>query len=788
MFNWKTLAGGAAVSVLAVATAHAQQTTSGIRGSVASEDGTPIVGASVTVTNAQTGLTRTTSTTGSGLFNFRSLPVGGAYTVAVDDADYQSEVVEGLSLALGDQTDLNFTLSGDAERTLDAIVVTASTAGVSEVAVGPSAVFDVETLKNAPSVNRNIVDVLRIDPRVYVDESRGSINPVQCGGKNPRFNSLTLDGVRLNDGFGLNSNGYPTERQPFPFDAIEEVAIELAPFDVEYGGFTACNINAVTKSGTNEFHGSAFYDYTSDDLQGDSLEGNDVIVPDFDEQRYGIQVAGPIIKDKLFFSVGYEKLEGVNLFTRGAEGSGAINEVAVSQAELDEIVDIAQNIYQYDPGQVPSNFDNEDEKLLVKLDWNINNQHRAAFTYNYNDGFNISASDGDLDEFEFDNHLYERGAELNQYVGTVFSDWTENFSTEVRVGYVEVDNRQLTIGGTDFGEIRIETDDVDVYIGGDDSRQSNKLKYDIFNTALKGFYTAGDHNITFGYEREAIDIFNLFVQHTETEIRFDGIQNFRDGFADAIYYNNSPSLDPQDAAADWGYAVDTFYLQDEWRLNRNLTLIGGLRYDSWSTDDRPAENATFLADYGFSNNQTLDGESLLQPRLAFTYDFDDQLKLRGGIGIYSGGDPNVWLSNTYSANNVLQFGQRGRSFGLLTARVRCLMPMSSMSSVRMACLPGLAGVSRRNWQMRSRPVWVTTSRSTILIRISKSPRKPRLRSERHGFQTLPVRWAANMSSMPTCSGQSGKIPRCGNAATLSRPARLPRVILSSTVFVSRLSF
>ena len=191
----------------------------------------------------------------------------------------------------------------------------------------------------------------------------------------------------------------------------------------------ALPIYAVTKSGTNEFHGVAFFDYTSDNLRGDSLEGSDVTLADFDEKRYGIQIGGPIVKDKLFFSVAYEKLEGANTFDRGPLGSGAINEVNITQAELDEIADIARNVYNYDPGTIPSSFSNEDEKLLVKLDWNINNNHRAAFTYNYNDGFNTVESDGDIDEFEFSNHLYERGTELNQYVGQVFSDWTDNVST-----------------------------------------------------------------------------------------------------------------------------------------------------------------------------------------------------------------------------------------------------------------------------------------------------------------------------------------------------------------------
>lgn len=681
MSNWKLLSGVAAASIMTaaiVAPAEAQVTTSEVRGTVTNDAGVAVSGATVTIRDTQTGLTRSTTTGASGNYAIRSLPISSTYSVTVSADELQSQQVDNVPLVLGDTTNLSFTLSADASRTLDTIVVTASATDLIQTAVGPNATFGLETLQNAPTINRNITDVLRIDPRIYVDESRGDINPVQCGGKNPRFNSLTLDGVRLNDGFGLNSNGYPTERQPFPFDAIEQVAVELAPFDVEYGGFTACNINAVTKSGTNEFHGSAFVDYTSNDFQGDTLEGDDIQAVDFDEIRYGVQIAGPIVKDKLFFSVAYEKLEGANTFDRGPIGSGAINEVNITQAELDEIARIARDIYGYDVGGIPSSIDNEDEKLLVKLDWNINDQHRAAFTYNYNDGFNFTESDGDPDEFEFSNHLYERGTELNQYVGFLYSDWTDNFSTEVRFGYVDIDPRVATVGGTDFGEITIETDDVDVYLGGDDSRQSNQLDYTILNMALKGFYQLDDHALTFGYEREELDIFNLFVQHTETEIDFDrnpavvdpldtrdpAIVNFELGLADNVNYNNAPSGDPADAAADWGYAVNTAYVQDEFDVGDSVSVIIGARYDWWETDDEPVTNPDFVADYGFSNNQTLDGLGLFQPRFAFKWDANEDLDVRGGFGLYSGGDPNVWLSNNYSNNNVLQFGQDGGGFGL----------------------------------------------------------------------------------------------------------------------------
>ena len=567
MTNWTTFGRGAAVSAIALSmagVAMAQVTTSAVRGAVTDDDGQAVSGALVTITDPSTGLTRTATTNQTGLYSIRNLPVSSGYVVTVTSSEFQGQFIEDVGLNLGDATQVDFTLTNDGEARQETIVVTASVSDLAPTAAGPSATFGLETLQRAPAINRNITDVLRLDPRIYVDESRGDINAVQCGGKNSRFNSLTVDGIRMNDNFGLNSNGYPTERIPFSYDAIEQVAVELAPFDVQYGGFSACNINAVTKSGTNEFHGYLFGDYTNDGLRADSLEGDDITTGEYDETRYGFGVGGPIIKDKLFFFAAYEKLDGVNLFDRGAIGSGAVNEVNITQAEVDEIRNIAMELYGYDPGTIPSSADNSDEKILVKLDWNISNDHRASFTYNWNDGFNIAQSDGDSDELEFSNHLYERGAELTSYAGSLYSDWTDNFSTEVRLAYSELDNRQISVGGTDFGEITIETDDVDVYLGGDDSRQANKLYYETLSLALKGYYTTGNHNFSFGYEREALDVFNMFVQHVETEIDFDGnpssggafddaIENFRLGIADNVNYNNSPTGDPNNAAADWGY-------------------------------------------------------------------------------------------------------------------------------------------------------------------------------------------------------------------------------------------
>jgi len=642
-------------------TAFAQATSSEVRGVVTDTSGNVIQNASVNVRNEQTGLKRNVQTDSSGVFRVGNLPISDNYKITVSSDDFESRTSEAISVRLGQTATVDFVLQ--APGAMEEVIITGSRLVAVQVAVGPSAVFGLEELEDLPAINRNITDVLRTDPRIYIDESRGGINAIQCGGKNSRFNSLTVDGVRMNDSFGLNGNGFPTERMPFSYDAIEQISAEMAPFDVEYGLFEACNINAVTKSGANQFYGSGFYDYTNDDMRGDSLEGDPISTVSYSEKRYGINVGGPIIKDKLFFFAAYEKLEGANLFDRGPIGSGAVNEINVSQAELDEILNIARTNYLYDPGIIPQSMDHEDEKLLIKLDWNINDRQRLSFTYTWNDGDNFTESDSEQSEFEFSNHLYERGAELKSYVATLYSDWNTNFSTEIRASYLELDNRQIPVGGTDFGEIRVGLDDVDVYLGADDSRHANKLNYDVTTFVFKGRYDLGSHFLTFGVEREDLDIFNMFVQHVETEIRFDGMDNFRNGFADAIYYNNAPSQNPEDAAAVWGYKTNTVYLQDEFFPTSRLQLIVGARYDWYETSDKPEENADFVADYGFSNSQTLDGEGLFQPRIGFVFDITDNTVLRGGIGLYSGGNPNVWLSNNYSANNVLQFGQRGRSFG-----------------------------------------------------------------------------------------------------------------------------
>ena len=655
------------ILMLPVAT-FAQETTSSIRVSVLGPDGGPLAGESVTLTDTRTGSVRSGTTNPSGLVFYRNLPIGGPYTVVVDSDNYANQTVTDIDLRLGDTFDMVLYLG---DSTMEEVIVTSQMVQSGQVALGPASVFGLQDLEEMPHFNRDLRDIVRNDPRIYLDPAFAG-GAVQCAGANPRFNSLTIDGVRMNDQFGLNSNGYPTERQPFSYDSIEQVSVELAPFDVFYGGFTACNINAVTKSGSNEWHGSAFFDYTNDSMKGDKIESESIDNGDYSIKRYGATLGGSIIKDKLFFFLAYEKLEGADLFDRvpaGAATSGRVIRGA-SQSQVDEIYQIARDIYQYTPGDVVKSLPVEDEKITVKLDWDINENHRASFSYNYNDGFSISQSDSDDDEFEFSDHYYERGARLDSYTGALFSNWTDTFSTEIRGSYLKLDNRQVSRSGGDFGEVQVETwndDDGDgnfsravVYLGTDDSRQSNKLDYESKNLKLAGNWELNDHLLTFGYELDDIDVFNLFIQHTQTENRFDEecnpgnpngcIDAFREGRPDDIYYGNAvPTNDPNDGAAEWAYKINTAYLQDEWILaGGDLTLVFGVRYEWYSSSDAPAFNENFFERQGYANTATIDGLDLLQPRLGFNWNVNPDLTVRGGIGLYSGGNPNVWLSNNFS--------------------------------------------------------------------------------------------------------------------------------------------
>ncbi len=676
-----------AAVLLLPAFAQAQETGSAMRGRILDADGNPVAGATVVITDERNNSSRQLESNSSGVFLASNLNVGGPYLVSVDG----SEQARVSSLALGDTYNLTINLRDEMEE----IVAIGQAQEIIQTAIGPSATFGLQDLDSSVAFERDIKEVYAMDPRMSLDfDGRGT--QTNCMGKHPRFNSVTLDGVSHNDRFGLNTNGYSTATgMPFPYDAVQMVSVELAPFDPKYGGFSACNINAVTKNGTNDFEANAFYEYTTQDLINDELDGQDLSSPqDYRREKLGFSLGGPIIKDKLHFFAAYEETEQPLFLAMGYAGSGNGEERSwLSQADFDAIDSAAQTLWNYDTGGLPGNGSTESENYLLRLDWQINGDHSLTGIYNYYDGFETRASDNDSNEFEFANHFYVKGAESETTTLWLDSQWTDAFSTQVYYTDTRMNDSQVTVGPKEMGDHQIDLGFNTIYLGADDSRQANRLFTDATLIKLSGLWLAGNHAFSMGYEREELRVFNIFVQHSNggewdywddsagnaaacdaltAQQRHDdptcgttGVDKFVLGRPSRVYYGSGGSTNnPIDAAADYTNVQNSVYLQDEiYFPNRDFTLTAGVRFDWFTSSDSPNYNDALSTAIGVRNDEGLDGLNILMPRLGFNWGMRDDLTLRGGVGLFSGGNPNVWLSNAWSNDGITNVQVRENYFG-----------------------------------------------------------------------------------------------------------------------------
>ena len=642
----------------------AQEVTSSVQGTVTDSEGNALPGATVVLTDTRTGRTSTSVTSSSGAFNFRNLEVGGPFTVTASLDGFQTQQAEGVFVRLSDTTALEFSLALDSASAEDIIVVTASAIQSAPRALGPGTSFDLEVLEDQPSLTRDIRDVIQTDPRVVLDstfpDSPSNRGTVSCLGASTRVNSLTVDGVRQDDGFGLNDSGFPSESQPFPFEALSAVSVEFAPFDVQYGLFSGCNINVVTKSGTNEFHGGAFFYYNDDSLVGDTVDGRTVSLGEFKTEKYGAYIGGPIIKDKLFFHVTYDREDGSQGIDDGPAGSGAANEASgITQQDIETVQSILQSVYGFDAGSFLNSIPRSTERLLVRLDANIAENHRVAFNYqrtreDFVTTQNVDARD---DELGLSSNWYQSGNKIDSYSVRLFSDWSDNFSTEVRVSRIDNSDVQDSLNGVDFQEFEIATPGGGtIFVGPDEFRQANDLKTTTDQVKVAGFLTAGNHLFTIGAEYDRFDVFNLFIQQGNGVAVFDSFADLQNQTPSEFQFRAPVSGDRADATAIFEREIWSFYLQDEWLATDDLTLQFGVRYDMYNGSVKPVANPTFQQRYGFSNTTGFDQLDVFQPRFGFRYDAGTMLggdmTIRGGVGIFSGGDPSVIFSNSYTNNGI----------------------------------------------------------------------------------------------------------------------------------------
>jgi hypothetical protein len=698
----------AAAAIVLAAPALAQNTTAALGGRITGSDGKPVAGATVSVLHVESRSVSTTTTDADGRYSARGLRVGGPYTVTITKAG-ATERRDNVFLTLAETTSLDATLG-----TVTQVVVTGSAVSdkFNSATMGAGTNVSGAQLEALASIQRSLQDYARLDPRLaQTDKERGEVS---AAGQNTRFNSITIDGVNVNDTFGLESNNLPTIKQPVSIEAIQSVQVNLSNFDVTQKGYTGANINAVTKSGSNELKGSVFWVMRDENMVGQRYNraaGTYFDASAFKEETKGFTLGGPIIKDKLFFFAAYEDFFSSR--TRpdfGPVGGGRGTTVGITQSAIQGAIDVARNTWGVDVGspEVPGGLGVAVKDALVKLDWNINDNHRASLRWTKTEqtepflvGFNATG-------LSLSSHWYNQGKQLESVVAQWFADWTPNFSTEFKLSKRDYASEPVPVNGVRLPQIALRftgalptdapagtnANSRDLLLGTERSRHFNVLRTETIDAYLGGTWTRGAHEWKFGLDRSENDIYNAFLQDTNGQYRFACenssatvtysfgaincatataaqvqaavLENFRLG-RPSFYQVQLPLAGRalSDAVAQWSYAGTGLFVQDTWRVSKALNVQFGVRMDMLDVPEKPLYNAAAAAatvpgnpttgvrqsgGFGLDNSVTLDGSTLVQPRVGFnwTLSAERRTQLRGGFGLFQGAAANVWLSNPFS--------------------------------------------------------------------------------------------------------------------------------------------
>ena len=657
------LALGLAIA-LAAAPAFAQNTSSALGGRISSADGQPVAGAQVTIVHTESGSVSNATTGSDGRYAARGLRPGGPYTITITK-DGVTTKREGVYLQLSETASVDASL-GNATATLGTVQVTGVNAGVSEVFsatnMGSGTNISELMLEQQPTIDRSIADAVKLDPRIVkLDRETQQIT---VSGQNPRFNNIKIDGVPTNDNFGLNDSGLPALNQPISGDWIAQYNVGISSYDVSQSDFVGANINAVTKSGTNEIKGTVYGVYRDNSMIRKSPNGSKFAGLTSEWTR-GAYVGAPLIKDRLFIFAGYEQFQRSNtLPPRGIAGSAATTNLLVTQANVDAITASFSRLFgsTVNPGGAPVPFDNTDEKQFLKLDLNINDDHRVAFRYNKTEG-SVARYSRTTGQLQLSSNVFADNISFQSYALNFYDDWSENLSSEFNISKANYDSvptssfflPQITIRNIPGASTNT------VALGTERSRQANKLNVETWTSALTFNYFMGDHEFKFGVDYEKNDVYNLFLQDVYGNYTIDYSNFTNPTFTAATlpraFYNfQRPAAgnNLDGVAAVFDVSTIGLLAQDTWAATSNLTLTYGFRIDTNQVGGVPKQNNRFFSDFGVDNRNTIDGNSTFQPRLGFNYTFDSDLRmqLRGGVGRFLGSAPGVWVSNSFSNPGV----------------------------------------------------------------------------------------------------------------------------------------
>ena len=623
-------------------------TTSSMTGSVTDTGGEGLPGATVVAVHTPTGTRYGTTTLVDGRFAIQNMRVGGPYAVTVTFIGFEDQSFNNVNLRLGEAYVLNVKM-GQAATQLGEVVVSGERNTVLNAErTGASTNISRQQIENLPTISRSLQDFTRLTPQASGNSFGGASN---------RFNNITIDGAVNNDVFGLSGSGAPggqANTQPISLDAIQEIQVVLAPYDITYGNFTGGGVNAVTRSGTNDFQGSVYTFIKSENFVGRSPL-TDAKYNTFSDNQYGFRLGGPIVKNKLFFFVNAERgrREAPLAFAAGETGS------AISVATAQTIRDYTLATYGYDVGSYEGlNLKRENDKYFARLDWNITDKHQLTLRHNYITAFddNLSRSGS---SFSFGNNAYQFNNQQNISVMELRSNFSPKLSNNLILGYSRIrDNRE--VAGAIFPQIQIRNlegvSSNNAFFGAERSSVANELDQDVFEITDNLRYNLGKHTVTVGTHNEFFDFRNLFINNIAGRWDFNSLADYlanRPLQARATYSLIPGNTSP---AAEFRAAQLGFYAQDEFEAFRGFRLTVGLRADVPIIKDQPLNNpAVATAFPGVRTDETPSGKVLWAPRAGFNYDVtgDRSIQIRGGAGIFSGRVPFVWLSNQFVNSGLL---------------------------------------------------------------------------------------------------------------------------------------
>ena len=650
--------------------ARAQSTTASITGSVVEEStDQPLPGVNVLAIHQPTGTRYGAATNPSGRFTIQGMRVGGPYVIEVSFVGYQTIRQEGIQLQLDETREMSFRLEEQTTEMEEVQVIgeRSESSTISKGRTGARTNVSTEEINRLPTIQRSLQDFARLTPQFTGTDGQS------IAGRNERYNTVQIDGATLNDVFGLSgSGGVPGGQagaQPISLDAIKEFNVDISPYDVQQSGFTGGRINAITKSGSNQFEGSVRYLGRNETFVGD-LRGED-FGTEFGEHYFVGTLGGPIVKDELFFFVNLEIFRRAEpLDTR----VGRVDDEDVFPAgasTMERIQNIAQTQYDYNTGGFSPITERQDnEKLLAKLDWNLMENHRLTLRHNYVNAYEETGLSRFNGGFDFENRQYQFQSTQNSTSLELSSRFGDSWFNEFRFVYTRIrDNRDPN--GQLFPAVNLQLQDVGgVGLGVGSVQQANRLDQDLFEISNNTTYRIGDHSLEFGTQNEVFVFNNLFIQNLVGSYEFrpfevgdstvTAIEAFERGqptsythtYANPEVHGDNYRPEPQFTGMQFG-----LYAQDQWDVTEDLRLTLGIRADMPFLPDEPSYNPEVEETFGYSTAEVPRSQVLWSPRFGFNYTetlLSDNLEtqVRGGTGIFSGRPPFVWLSNQYTSTGV----------------------------------------------------------------------------------------------------------------------------------------